>query len=340
MVAIKLIVVLGVIAIGAFYVKPQNWIPFAPEGISGVLKGVSAVFFAYIGFDAISTTAEECRNPSRDMPRAIIYTLIICTVLYVLVSLVLTGMVSYKELRVGDPLAYVFTRVGVNNLSGIIAFTALIAMTGVLLVFQLGQPRILMSMSRDGLLPDIFSRIHPKFKTPSFATIVTGIFVAIPAMCLNLTVVLDLCSIGTLFAFVIVCGGILVLNGAGKGNGNGKGFQVPYLNGKYIVPLMLIATVIVNYFYNRENFDEFFVNDPFFTWEKAPMICFILISIVTGVLTYLKNFSLIPVLGLLTCMFLMTEMGHINWLRFIIWLFVGFSIYFTFGVKHSRLKEK
>src|SRR6185369_16517282 len=193
-------VVLMVIVLGAFYVHPTNWIPFAPNGVGGVMKGVGAVFFAYIGFDAISTTAEECKNPQRDLPRGMIYSLIICTVLYVLIALVLTGMVSHKTLDVGDPLAFVFGPEGVNIpwVSGIIAISAVIAMATVLLVFQLGQPRIWMAMSRDGLLPKIFSAIHPKFKTPWFSTIVTGFVVAIPSLFMNLTEVTDLTSIGTL----------------------------------------------------------------------------------------------------------------------------------------------
>ncbi len=227
---------------GGYYVNPDNWSPFAPNGISGILKGVSAVFFAYIGFDAISTTAEECRNPQKDLPRGMIYSLIICTILYVLLALVLTGMVSYNQLNVGDPLAMVFDAKGLKWLAGIIAVSAVFATASVLLVFQLGQPRIWMSMSRDGLLPKIFSRIHPRFGTPSFSTILTGLFVAIPALFLNLDVVIALTSIGTLFAFVLVCGGILVLqNQADRPESR---FKVPYVNGKYIVPLLLAASMI------------------------------------------------------------------------------------------------
>ena len=155
MVLLKIIILMVVIAVGAFYVDPDNWSPFAPNGFTGMMKGVSGVFFAYIGFDAISTTAEECKNPKRDLPKAMIYALIITTILYVMISLVLTGMVSYTELGVGDPLAYVFQKVNLAGLSGIIALSAVIAMASVLLVFQVGQPRIWMSMSRDGLLPPI-----------------------------------------------------------------------------------------------------------------------------------------------------------------------------------------
>jgi len=341
LVAIKLLVIFAVIVIGSFYVNPENWNPFAPEGISGILRGVSAVFFAYIGFDAISTTAEECRNPSKDMPRAIIYSLIICTVIYVLVSLILTGMVNYKELNVGDPLAFIFEKVGLNMVAGIVAFTALVAMSGVLLIFQLGQPRILMSMSRDGLLPKVFSRIHPIFKTPSFATIITGILVAIPSMTLNLTVVLDLTSIGTLFAFVVVCGGILLLKDHNYAESNG--FKVPYINSRFIVPFLIVLTVALNYMFNRDNLLEFLgLGDntgAFLTWEKIPMWIFILITLVTGIFCYLKKLSLIPVLGLLSCLFLMTELGHTNWLRFLLWLLTGLIIYFSFSIKNSRLNH-
>ena len=211
MVIIKLAVILLVIAVGVFYIDMKNWTPFAPEGISGVLKGVSAVFFAYIGFDAISTTAEECENPQRDLPRGMMWAIIICTVLYIVIALILTGVVPYNQLAVGEPLAFVFEQINLPKMTFIISISAVVAMASVLLVFQMGQPRIWLSMSRDGLLPKRFSKIHPKYKTPSFATIVVGFVVAIPALFMNLTMVTDLCSIGTLFAFVLVCGGVLVL---------------------------------------------------------------------------------------------------------------------------------
>ena len=239
MVIVKLAIILLVIAVGIFYVDVANWNPFAPNGITGVLKGVSAVFFAYIGFDAISTTAEECENPQRDLPRGMMWAIIICTVLYMIIALILTGMVSYTELAVGDPLAYVFEKLNLKWMSGIIAVSAVVAMASVLLVFQMGQPRIWMSMSRDGLLPKRFSKIHPKFKTPSFSTIVVGFIVAIPALFMNLKMVTDLCSIGTLFAFVLVCGGVLVLQNK-KDIPRGK-FKTPYLNAKFIMPLALVA---------------------------------------------------------------------------------------------------
>jgi APA family basic amino acid/polyamine antiporter len=328
MVILKIAIVLAVIVIGFFYVTPANWHPFMPNGFGGVMKGVSGVFFAYIGFDAISTTAEECENPQRDLPRGMIYSLIICTVLYILIALVLTGMVSYKNLAVGDPLAYVFNKVHLTKISGIISFSAVIATASVLLIFQLGQPRIWMSMSRDGLLPKIFSRIHPKYHTPSFATIVTGFVVAIPALFLNLTVVTDLTSIGTLFAFVLVCGGVLLLprEAAVKGR-----FHMPYINSKYIVPVVFVVGVYAF----RNNIISLFTDAN--AHENFPFFLFILLSAGLSVAAFIKNLSLIPVLGLLSCFYLMTELGYLNWLRFLIWLVIGLVIYFTYGYKHSVL---
>ena len=246
MVILKIAIILLVMVAGCFYVNTANWTPFLPNGIGGVLAGTSAVFFSYIGFDAISTTAEECRNPQRDLPKAMFYSLVICTVVYILVALVLTGMTSYNHLDVGDPLAYVFSSMGskwANWIAGIISISAVIATASVLLVFQLGQPRIWMSMSRDGLLPPIFARIHPRYKTPSFSTVLTGFIVGIPALFMNLTVVVDLTSVGTLFAFVLVCGGILKLQND-KNRLESK-FKTPYLNGKWIVPAMFIATIFL-----------------------------------------------------------------------------------------------
>jgi basic amino acid/polyamine antiporter, APA family len=340
MVGLKLLVIFGVIVTGSFYVHPENWSPFAPQGVAGVLKGVSAVFFAFIGFDAISTTAEECRNPSRDLPRSIFYALAICTVLYVLISLVLTGMVHYSELGVGDPLAFVFKKIGLDWVSGIIAFSALIAMAGVILVFGLGQPRIWMSMSRDGLLPKAFSKIHPKYKTPSFATIVTGIVVAVPALFMNLTEVTDLTSIGTLFAFIVVCGGLLVMQGKKTESQQGL-YTVPYINAKYIVPLLVIGITAVNVLFNQNYWVAFACNresNLFYTIaEKIPMAVFILSGFFIAWKSYTRNYSLIPVLGFLSCMFLMTKLGHTNWLRFFIWLTIGLIVYFTFSRKNSKL---
>jgi len=344
-VILKVVILLLVIGVGAFYVNPENWSPFAPNGIGGVLKGVSGVFFAYIGFDAISTTAEECKNPKRDLPLSMFYALLITTILYVATSLVLTGMVPYSELGVSDPMAYVFTRLHLTRLSGIIALGAVIAMASVLLVFQLGQPRIWMSMSRDGLLPPIFAKLHPKYRTPAFSTIVTGFVVAIPSLFLNLTEVTDLTSIGTLFAFILVSGGILVMNPLGKPNVEGKGFLVPYADSrKYLIPLW----IIILFFIMRSGFeDSHFISDVSsgtgvfrIIREHFPLIIFALVSLVISISAVIKRWSLIPVLGLLANLYLMSQLGVTNWFRFGIWLLVGLILYFTYGSKHSRIRER
>ncbi len=339
MVLLKIMVVLLVIFAGAFYVNPQNWNPFAPNGITGVLKGVSAVFFAYIGFDAISTTAEECKNPQRDLPKAMILSLLICTLLYIAIALVLTGMVSYRELAVGDPLSFVFQKHHLDWISGVVGLSAIVAMASVLLVFQLGQPRIWMSMSRDGLLPKKFSSIHPKFKTPGFSTIITGLVVGIPSLFLNLTEVTDLTSIGTLFAFVIVCAGVLKLK-PNNGTDN-RTFRIPYVNGKFIVPILFVTVILVFTLFWKDTLTSFFSFDG--GWNaikhKIPYLSFILLSIWITIRTYIKNYSLIPVLGLLTNLYLMTELGFTNWMRFILWLIAGLIIYFTYSYKKSKLHK-
>lgn len=333
MVIIKLAVIFFVIVLGAYYVNPTNWSPFNPEGFGGIMKGVSAVFFAYIGFDAISTTAEECKNPQRDLPRGMIYSLIICTIVYVLLALVLTGMVHYSKLNVGDPLAMVFDERGLKFIGGIVAVSAIIATASVLLVFQMGQPRIWMSMSRDGLLPKIFSRIHPKYGTPSFSTILTGFVVAIPALFLNLNEVLSLTSIGTLFAFVMVCAGILVLQQR-KERPESK-FKVPYANAQFIYPILLIAGIAII----ATQVPSHFTAD-IWTGETWPMAAFWVIALVMGVLSFTKKLSLIPVLGMISCFYLMAQESHKVWMRFMIWLVIGLAIYFLYSYSHSKLAKR
>ncbi|MDP9047392.1 MAG: amino acid permease, partial [Bacteroidota bacterium] len=332
----KLGIIVLVIVAGAFYVDPGNWHPFMPNGFGGVMKGVSAVFFAYIGFDAISTTAEECEKPQRDLPRAMFNTLIICTVLYIILVLVLTGMTNFTKLNVADPLAYVFqdqhSKV-TNWIAGIVSVSAIVVIASVLLVYQLGQPRIWMSMSRDGLLPKIFSRIHPKYQTPSFSTIVTGFVVAVPALFLNLDVVLALTSIGTLFAFVLVCGGVLMLNSQPHNKLYSK-FKVPYMNGKYIIPVLFIACFGSVLYWAPGYFRELM------NTEGVPMVIFFIVAAIIMVLTFIKNFSLIPVLGLLSCFYLMAQESFTNWARFIIWLVIGLIIYFTYGYKNSVIARE
>lgn len=343
MVIIKIAVVLLVIAVGAFYVDVANWDPFAPNGINGVLKGVSAVFFAYIGFDAISTTAEECENPQRDLPRGMMWAIIICTILYILIALVLTGMVHYSQLAVNDPLAFVFDQLDLKWLSGIIAVSAVIAMASVLLVFQIGQPRIWMSMSRDGLLPKRFSKIHPKYHTPSFSTIITGLLVGGGTLFLNMSTVTDLCSIGTLFAFVLVCGGVLRLESLGIE----RSFKTPYINSKHIAPIGLILGIVLTYMYNREGFLNFVSStDPngiksgFSVFlHNIPMWVFIAVTIVLSILCFRKSYSLIPVLGLVSCLYMMAEIELKNWVGFMIWLAIGLVVYFTYSRKNSKLRD-
>jgi amino acid transporter len=342
MVAVKLAIILLVIVLGAFYVNTENWHPFMPNGFGGVMTGVSAVFFAYIGFDALSTTAEECKDPYKTLPRGMIYSLAICTVLYVMLALVLTGMVSYTKLAVGDPLAFVFGPEGVNIpwVSGIIAVSAIVAIATVLLVFQLGQPRLWMAMSRDGLLPKIFSSIHPKFRTPWFSTLLTGVLVAVPALFMNLTEVTDLSVIGTLFAFVIVCAGVLVKDKEFAGQ---KRF-VPYINSRYIVPVLFVLIVGALFYLNGDAVRTFFT-DYTSTEEaafihKIPYFVFIAFSLAMTVLCVIKRLSLIPVLGVMCCTYLMTELGITNWIRFGIWLLIGFVVYFFYSYNHSNLHKR
>jgi len=338
-----------VIVVGAFFINTENWIPFMPNGFGGVMSGVAAVFFAYIGFDALSTTAEECKDPYKTLPRGMIYSLIICTVLYVALALVLTGMVSYTKLAVGDPLAFVFGPEGVNMpwMSGIIAVSAIIAIATVLLVFQLGQPRLWMAMSRDGLLPKIFSALHPRFRTPWFSTILTGFVVAIPALFMNLSEVTDLSVIGTLFAFTIVCAGVLVKDKEFAGE---KRF-VPYVNSRFIAPAILIIAWFLLIYFNGEAVTKLFTDfspspddiekgittasQVFF--ERLPYFVFILFSFIMAVLCMVKKLSLIPVLGVMCCTYLMTELGWTNWLRFGVWMIAGFIVYFFYSYKHSHL---
>ena len=407
MVIVKLCIILLVIAVGAFYIDVDNWTPFAPNGVSGVLKGVSAVFFAYIGFDAISTTAEECENPQRDLPKGMMWAIIICTALYIIIALVLTGMVSYADLNVGDPLLFVFEKLDLKIMSAIIGVSAVIAMASVLLVFQMGQPRIWMSMSRDGLLPKLFSRVHPKYKTPSYATVVTGFVVAVPALFLNLTMVTDLCSIGTLFAFVLVCAGVLVLQNK-KDIPRGK-FKTPYVNSKYVIPFLLAAGLFYAFQYNNKATMGFIMNetqtnkaeaiitelnkedsqkvyaylmsidsdkntvgkpdlenllsqyqddeakyasvvaglpiDNSLKYEsgfslfkhKIPMWIFIITLLGLTVWSYKENLSLIPLLGLICCLYMMAELSVWNWIYFGVWLLIGLVIYFGFSQKNSKL---
>ena len=330
MVVFKLAVIVLIILVGFFYVQPANWSPFLPNGFTGVLAGVSAVFYAYIGFDAISTTAEECKNPQRDLPRGMIYALLICTVLYILIALVLTGMVPFNQLDVPDPLAFVFDSIGLNWIGYIISISAVIATTSVLLVFQLGQPRIWMSMSRDGLLPKAFGKVHPKYKTPAFATIVSGIFVAVPTLFLPGSLVTDLTSIGTLFAFVIVCAGVLAMPRTQAQPGR---FSLPYINGQFIIP----ALVGLFLFLGSQRISEAFSNLGRESYQEVLFLVFVAIAIVTAIASFFKKYSSIPILGALSCLYLMIEIPPVSWFWFFVWMATGLLVYFLYGYRKSKL---
>jgi basic amino acid/polyamine antiporter, APA family len=361
MVGFKLIVLFIVIVVGFFYVNPTNWSPFMPNGFGGVLAGVSAVFYAYIGFDAISTTSEECENPQRDMPRGMIYSLIACTIIYVLIALVITGMVKYSEFQgVSDPLAYVFEKTGLTSLNYLISISAVIATTSVLLVFQIGQPRIWMSMSRDGLLPKPFSRIHPKFGTPSFATIVTGFLVAIPSLFVDANLMTDLTSIGTLFAFVLVCGGVLLLP---INNNPDKKFNLPKINGQWLIPILFIGFVVL--FWDKISQGIVNISNPnaeiwtnlamknFISSPPTPdelansvavefarfklFLIFLLLATYMSIQTFLQKWTAIPVLGVLFCSYLLIEIPVKSWLVFFGWMGLGLAIYFMYGYRKSKL---
>jgi APA family basic amino acid/polyamine antiporter len=241
MVVLKLAVLALFVGVGALYIDPANWVPFAPNGWRGIHQGAAIVFFAYIGFDAVSTAAEETKDPQRSMPRGILISLAFCTVIYVVVGLVATGLVPYQMLKGSDPLARAFEVAGLAWGQAIIAAGAIVSMTAVLLVFQLGQPRIFFSMSRDGLLPPWFRKVHPKYHTPHVTTIMTGLFVALGATFLDDDETYDLTNIGTLFAFLVVCLGVLALRI--KDPHRPRPFRVPAV--WVVAPLGAIACLYV-----------------------------------------------------------------------------------------------
>ncbi|HOZ79938.1 MAG TPA: amino acid permease [Ferruginibacter sp.] len=363
MVVLKMAVVLLVILVGGYLVfsngLTHNWVPpndegvhsFMPNGFSGVMAAVAGVFFAYIGFDAVSVMAEESKDPQRDLPKGMIYSLVICTIVYILLTLVLTGAVNYRNFDgVGDPLAFIFEEQNLNLgwMQLLVAVCAVVAMTSVLLVFQMGQPRIWMSMSRDGLLPPVFQKIHHKFKTPSFATIVTGLVVGIPILFTDKTFVLDFTSIATLFAFVLVCGGVLLIPAKQKEHGK---FNLPYVNGQFIFPLIIFGSMAClfaftkNYFGSIFNFDfssntEYVEGKISFMDAALPnisIIIFWLVAIILSIAAFIKKYSLIPLMGLITCLYLLTGMTKSNWVWFLGWLAIGLVIYFLYGYKKSKL---
>ncbi|HEY3102660.1 MAG TPA: amino acid permease [Pyrinomonadaceae bacterium] len=257
MVFVKVLVLLFFIAIALYFVSPSkmtaNWHPFQPKGWGGTLAGAAVVFFAYIGFDAVSTVAEETKNPARDLPIGIIASLVICTIFYVVVAAVFTGLIPYQELvrrlstEQAEPLTMALNHVAPNAkwASAIVAFGSVVAHTAVLLVFQLGQPRIFFSMARDGLLPPVFAKVHPKFKTPHVTTILTGVIVGGFAAVMSIDEMVDLTNIGTLFAFVLVCVGIIILRY--KEPDRHRPFKVPF--GAWPLPALGAVSCIFLMYY-------------------------------------------------------------------------------------------
>lgn len=286
MVIIKVFVILLFIGIGAFFITKANWIPFIPEntgewghyGWSGILRGAAVIFFAYIGFDAVSTAAQEAKNPQRDMPIGILGSLGISTVLYILVAIVLTGIVSYTFLNVSDPIAVGVDAMGAGLfwLRPIIKIAAIAGLSSVILVLLMGQPRIFYSMSKDGLLPPIFSKIHPRFKTPYASTLITGSIALILAGILPINILGELVSIGTLLAFAIVCIGVIILR-----------IKRPDIKRSFKTPF-----------------------SPF-----------------------------VPILGAGICILQMLSLPWETWARLIVWMALGFIIYFTYGIRNSKLRE-
>ena len=284
MVILKILIIIFFVGVGIFLLKPDNWTNpaiggFAPNGFAGISAGAAIIFFSYIGFDAVSTAAEEAENPGRDMPFGIIMSLVVCTVLYIALSIVMTGLAPWNKLGTADPMitALSFTTGHESLVKAsriIIALGAVISMGSVLLVFQLGQPRIFLSMARDGLLPPVMAKIHPKYKTPWVGTLVTGVFVGGFAAFANIAEVVDLTNIGTLFAFVLVSFGVIVLRKTDPDRK--RPFRVP---GVPFTPLISVAA----------------------------------------------------------CLYLMFQLPSVTWIRFGVWLLIGFVIYFAYGIRHSRL---
>lgn len=349
LVLMKLAVIILIILVGVAYVNVDNWTPintttqvasFMPNGFAGVMSAVSGVFFAYIGFDALSVLSEETKDPQKNLPRGMIISLVLCTVIYIILTLVLTGMVDYRKFDgIGDPLAFIFEKSNANLpwMELTVSFVAIIAITTVLLVFQMGQPRIWYAMSRDGLMPKKFMEIHPKYKTPSFATIITGIVVGIPILFTDKSFILDFTSIGTIFAFVLVCGGVLLLPSKEKLKGR---FHLPYINAKIIFPVIFLGGLTFFYFWQPEFFHNLMKwNDPNEGEFRISMFFFLIINMVLVVLAFVKNLSLIPLMGLSSCLYLLTGMTHNNWFWFLVWFAIGMVIYFAYGYRNSKLNS-
>jgi len=336
MVGIKLVILVMFVWVGFKYVRPEHFTPFMPNGWLGVQAGAALIFFAYIGFDAVSTAAEETRNPKRDIPIGIIGSLFICTVIYIAVAAVLVGIIPWQELGVADPLPKALAFIHLDWAAGVVSFGAVVAMTAVLLIFQYGQPRIFFSMSRDGLLPKKFAAIHPKYRTPHVTTIWTGIFVAFFALISPLDKIVELTNIGTLFAFVLVCLGVMILRHTDPHRH--RPFKTPW------IPLLPIWLPIIYYIPG-----EILHAD----WSKRAEYTVVLLLSLTGALFSIVGLTAklrgrkVPevvktefaLAGIGSCVWLMAGLPALTWWRFAGWLAIGMAIYTLYGYRHSRMGD-
>jgi basic amino acid/polyamine antiporter, APA family len=354
MVMVKILVLLFFIGALFYFVSPSkmesNWHPFQPAGWGGTLAGAAVVFFAYIGFDAVSTVAEETKNPARDLPIGIIASLLICTVFYVVVAAVFTGAMPYNELvkrlatEQAEPLTMALNHVAPQArwASAVVAFGSVVAHTAVLLVFQLGQPRIFFSMARDGLLPPVFAKVHPKFKTPHVTTILTGVIVGGFAAVMSIDEMVDLTNIGTLFAFVLVCVGIIILRN--KDPERRRPFRVPSQTWLWIFPV--IAAVGYFYFYySGRGFDVPSSAKKWHLLAQALLVgCAAFLIFIyprTGMAKRVPVGALVlPVLGAASCIFLMYYLPPTSWWRFVAWLLLGLAVYLSYSYSKSEIGKK
>jgi basic amino acid/polyamine antiporter, APA family len=336
-VALKLLILMVFIGVGIFHIDPKNWHPFAPNGIQGIQTGAAMIFFAYIGFDAVSTTAEEARNPGRDLPIGIIGSLVICTIFYVIVSGVMTGICPWNLLGTAEPVATALKYIHQDFLASyIISVGAVIALIAVLIVMMLGQPRIFFSMSRDGFVPKWLSVVHPKFKTPFRTTIITGSIVALLATVFDINSVGELCNIGTLFAFVLVCGGVALMRH--RASTIRKPFDSP------AVPWILLISIII--------FE--FMLSRFWAMPVLRAICgtcFVVILLTAFIMSFLYKgekevgsfrapfVPFVSLMGIVTCIYLMCGLPAISWWRFGIWMAIGLVFYFVYGMWHTQYAE-
>ncbi|MBS2034082.1 amino acid permease [bacterium] len=347
-VLVKIVVLLFFVALGFAYVDPSNWHDFAPNGWKGIHQAAAVVFFAYIGFDAVSTAAEETENPEKNLPIGMIGSLVICTLLYIAISLVMTGLAPWNQLGTADPMATALELVqGRPGLSAsslrvlsfshfVVTIGALFSMTAVLLVFQLGQPRIFFSMARDGLLPRVFAAVHPVYQTPHVTTILTGVLVAVSAAFMDIAIVIDLCNIGTLFAFVIVCAAVMLLR---YRDGRKSDSTVrPYdLSANLTVALALL---LVFWGFNSPRLSS----DQLTAFLCAPVALCVGLAYRGLPLASGRPFTapfapLTPMFGIISCVYLMMESPSTTWIRFFVWLVVGLAIYFFYGMSNSVLNH-